>query len=344
MAEPFFHGIPESLLPSRAMTADHAPEPVLPEVDMHLVMPGDPVTGRIVANRNCMKGKSASYVRHIEIDVSGTPLEGRFKVGQAFGVLAPGVDEHGNPHAVRLFSIASPSQGECGEGRVISTTCKRLIDEFSPQTPRDDQDRRGMFMGVCSNYLCDLSEGDEVRISGPNGKRFLLPVETEEHDYVFLATGTGIAPFRGMIMELLEGPSGPSSREIHLIMGAAYTTDLLYDDCFRALAQQHENFHYHTVISRESQPDGSPGVYIHQYLDKHLDRFAAILGSDRTLMYVCGMAGMQLGVFQLLASKGVGTQLLNIKDEIADIAPEEWDMKQLKRYVRPTHSCMLEVY
>ena len=61
-------------------------------------------------------------------------------------------------------------------------------------------------------------------------------------------------------------------------------------------------------------------------------------------MYVCGMAGMQLGVFQLLASKGVGTQLLNIKDEIADIAPEEWDMKQLKRYVRPTHSCMLEVY
>lgn len=319
-------------------------DPVLPEVDMHLVMPGDPVLGRIVTNESCMCSKSASYVHHIEIDVSGTPLEGRFHAGQAFGVIAPGVDERGRPHKVRLFSIACPSQGERGEGKILSTTCKRLIDEYSPQTSRDDPERRGMFLGVCSNYLCDSKPGDEVLISGPNGKRFLLPVQKDRHDYLFFATGTGIAPFRGMAMELLESPSGPTTSEIHLVMGAAYRSDLLYDDYFRRLAEQHPNFHYHTVISREVQLDGMSGRYVHHYLDQQLDLHERMLTNDRTLMYICGLAGMQMGIFELLARRGFGDRFLKVKDEIADIPPEEWQLSQIKRYVRPTHRCMLEVY
>ena len=197
---------------------------------------------------------------------------------------------------------------------------------------------------MCSNYLCDLRPGDEVDISGPNGKRFLLPIQPDRHDYLFLATGTGIAPYRGMIMELLEGPGGTTKSEIHLIMGVAYTTDLLYDECFCALAKQYPNFHYHTVISREIQPDNTPGGYIHHYLDRQIKLHEKLLCSDRTLMYICGMAGMQFGVFQLLARLGLGEPYLKIKDELAGVEPAEWDLKQLKRYVRPTHRCMLEVY
>ena len=49
-------------------------EPVLPEAQMHLVLPIEPVTGRLVESYICTKGKSNSVVRHVSIDISGTPL------------------------------------------------------------------------------------------------------------------------------------------------------------------------------------------------------------------------------------------------------------------------------
>ena len=49
-------------------------------------------------------------------------------------------------------------------------------------------------------------------MAGPNGKRFLLPTDRNAHDYLFLATGTGIAPFRGFIHELFVGPPAGSPR------------------------------------------------------------------------------------------------------------------------------------
>ncbi|MCP3859959.1 MAG: hypothetical protein GY704_09925 [Phycisphaeraceae bacterium] len=192
--------------------------------------------------------------------------------------------------------------------------------------------------------MCDLSPGDEVLVTGPAGKRFVLPARPENHDYLFLATGTGIAPFRGMILELLEGGSTPCESEIHLVMGAPYTSDLLYDDVFRALADKHPGFHYHTVISRETMPDGRPQGYIHHYLDRETRLHADLLSKDRTLLYICGLAGMQTGVFQTMAKLGVGGAYLKVHEELADVAPADWKSADIKRRVRPTHRCMLEVY
>ena len=155
-----------------AVTDPIAPE--LGDVQMHVVKPKAPVVGRVVSSENCMSGRSASFVRHVSIDVSGTPLASSFRSGQAFGVIAPGENERGKPHAVRLYSLACPTDGEDGEGDVISTTVKRVIDEYAPQKEGDEPDAHGLFLGVCSNYLCDLNVGDEVLVSGPAGK---LPLE-----------------------------------------------------------------------------------------------------------------------------------------------------------------------
>jgi ferredoxin--NADP+ reductase len=303
-----------------------------------------PVTGRIVETRLCTKGKSHSFVRHIAIDITGTALAGNFLVGQSFGVIPPGVDRNGKPHQVRLFSVACPSSGEDGRGNVIATTVKRVIDEFKPQCANDDQDDHALFLGVCSNYLCDLKVGAEVKVTGPNGKRFLLPVNTADHDYVFIATGTGIAPFRGMVMELLESAAGPCPSQIHLVMGSPYTTDLLYDDLFRRLQSEHRNFHYHTAISREMRPDGRRGLYVNHLIDERMDLFGPLLQSPRTLVYVCGLAGMQVGLFRTFAIHGVGDQYMQVKPELAGVDPVEWAEDKIKRYVRPTRRCMLEVY
>jgi ferredoxin--NADP+ reductase len=335
--------------------ADTAPHDVtLPDATMHVVLPTAPVPATIAGTRLCMKGKSASFVRHVDIDITGTPLEGSFRAGQSFGVVPDGTDSFGKPHKVRLYSLASPTWGEDGHGKVIATTPKRVLAEREPQTPKDDPNDHSLFVGVCSNYLCDRKVGDSVKVSGPNGKRFLLPTDPNAHDYLFMATGTGIAPFRGFAMELLQGPPDGSpakagwkrcTSQIHLVMGSPYTTDLLYDDFFRDLAKKHSNFHYHTVISREQRPDGSRGEYAHQYIERRLDdTFRPLLASPRTLIYVCGLAGMQVGLFQMLAKQGLGDGYLNVHEELAGVAPAEWTTEQIKRRVRNTHRCMLEVY
>ena len=161
---------------------------------MNLARKSAPGIAKVVSNELCMAGKSANFVKHLVLDITGTPFEGRFVAGQAFGVIAPGTDSSGKPHKVRRYSIASPGWGKDGNAKHISTTPKRVIDEFRPQSSDDHPDDRHLFLGVCSNYLCDLKPGDEVAITGPDGQRFLLPLKPEQHDYLFLATGTGIAP------------------------------------------------------------------------------------------------------------------------------------------------------
>jgi ferredoxin--NADP+ reductase len=322
-------------------------DPALPEAHMHLVPPTEPVVGRLVESYLCTKGKSASFVRHVSIDVSGTPLAGKFLVGQSFGVIAPGVNAFGKPHKVRLYSIASPSWGEDGSGNVLSTTVKRVLDEYRAQTPRDDQEAHQLFLGVCSNFLCDIKIGAQVPVSGPNGKRFLLPSNPNDHDYIFIATGTGIAPFRGMAMELLENPAGPCRSQIHLLMGTPYTTDLMYDDLFRKMEREHPNFHYHVAISRESPNKvGSEcrGLYVDRLFENSLTTFEPLLRNPRTLMYMCGLAGMQVGLFRVLARRGMGDGFISVKPEIESIDPAQWTDDHIKRHVRATRRCMLEVY
>ncbi|MHC4709842.1 MAG: ferredoxin reductase domain-containing protein [Planctomycetota bacterium] len=321
-----------------------APDPVFPEVKLNVVKPTAPVTGRVVSNDTCLKGKSNAWVRHTEIDVSGTPLAGNFLPGQSFGVIAPGVDDNGKPHKVRLYSVACPSWGEDGEANVISTTPKRLIDERKPQKPGDDPEDHSLFIGVCSNYLCDLRPGDEVKMTGPAGKRFLLPVNRADHDYVFIATGTGIAPFRGMAKELLEHPDGPCASQIHLLMGSPYTSDLLYDDLFCRLQEEHENFHYHVAVSREARPGSTRGIYVDRLIDEKLDVFGPLLGGPRALVYLCGLLGMDAGVYRTLVGSGLAEPYINVGDEIAGVDPREWTSKQIKRHIRPTARCMVECY
>lgn len=318
--------------------------PKLPSVKMNLARVREPVIGCVTSNELCMRGKSASFVKHLEINVSGTPLAGNFTAGQSFGVLAKGKDEKGKPHKVRLYSIACPTWGEDGEGQILSTTPKRLIDEYTPQCPGDDPNDHRLFLGVCSNYLCDLKEGDEVLLTGPSGKRFLLPQAPAEYGYFFVATGTGIAPFRGMLMELLASPPGNRPSRIDLVMGVPYTNDLLYDEYFRQMACEHEHFHYHTAISREARKGTERGIYVDELIEADWDIFRPVLRDERTLIYICGLAGMQLGMYRLLARHHLDAGYITINDDLKKMKVEDWSESQIKRAIRPTARCMLEVY
>ncbi|MGH7242660.1 MAG: FAD-binding oxidoreductase [Phycisphaerales bacterium] len=317
---------------------EHTEGPTLHEVKMHLHPPADPGVGIVVSNEKCTAGRrAAGFVRHVAIDVSNTRLAGNFRAGQSFGVLPPGQDAKGKNHALRLYSIASPTKGEDGQGKVLATTVKRLIDEHN--------ESEKLFLGVASNWLCDLKPGDEVRVTGPSGKRFVLPASPADHDYIFFATGTGIAPFRGMLQDLLDDPGTHRSR-IALIMGSPYASDLLYDNHLRELAARHPNLSYITAISREKAEDAPRPLYVQDRLTTHRDSLEAMLKSDRTLIYVCGIAGMELGIFQSMARMLEPASL----DPYLRVDPEAlnsiatWERRMIHKQVKPTRRIFLEVY
>lgn len=327
----------------RPRRAEPEPQPAgvpeLCEVEQHLLTPVAPATGRVVESYICTASKKAAgYVRHVSIDISGTDLAGRFRAGQSFGVIPPGTTDKGKPHKLRLYSIASPTRGEDGQGQVLATTVKRTIDEH--------WEDHTLFLGVASNYLCDLQPGDEVTITGPAGKRFVLPEDPAAHDYVFFATGTGIAPFRSMLLELLEDPSGACASSVTLVMGAPYATDLIYHDELVALSEKHPNFTYLTAISRERQDDTDRKLYVQGRLETHGEHFASVLKSERALIYVCGIAGMELGIFRglagLLSPEDLDQYLRGEPELLAD--PGSWERKMIPRQLKPTRRVMLEVY
>lgn len=305
--------------------------PVMPDVAINLCRANDPVEVPLVESRIVTVEASPNFVRHVTFDVGGTPLEGRLLAGQSFGIVPPGTDERGKPHKLRLYSVSSPSRGEDGKGRLASTLVKRVIDEH--------HDGHGLFLGVCSNYLCDIRPGDAVRMTGPAGKRFLLPAAPADYNYVFFATGTGIAPFRAMVLDLLA--AGVNSR-IHLIVGVPYRTDYMYHDLFTGPARELPGFRYRPVVSREERRFDGFKRYVHHEISED-DELRETLAKPNTLIYVCGIKNMESAIYRELLGHGL-EDYIALRNPPEGKAPREYGPEEFQRHVRPGLRMFLEVY
>lgn len=302
----------------------------LPDVLINVKTPKDPTEATIVENYVCTAESSPNIIRHITFDLSGTELEGKFVAGQSIGVLPPGINEKGRPHKLRLYSVSSPTSGEGGKKHLVATTVKRANEEVDGT----------FYLGVCSNYICNLKVGDKVKVTGPSGKRYLLPTNAKDFNYVFFATGTGIAPFRAMIMELFEKGI---TNEVVLVFGCPYRTDLIYPKYFNGMDKQHKNFHYIKMISREDRrPDGSK-YYVQTSIEDRADILSPILAKDNTLVYLCGMKGMETGIYHNLAKQGF-LQYLRLKGELAEKDPNDWTWEEAKSLIKPSDRTFEEVY
>ena len=99
--------------------------------------------------------------------------------------------------------------------------------------------------GYVSTWFFGLKEGDVLHTSIPYGV-FILR-EPWQDNLVFVGTGTGIAPLRGMIQNLYEKGC---TKDIWLIFGNRYETDVLYESEWRSLEKKHKNFHFIPTVSR----------------------------------------------------------------------------------------------
>ncbi len=134
--------------------------------------------------------------------------------------------------------------------------------------------------GFLSNWLCDLEEGASVKFHGPHG---LFTLREPRKDAVFIATGTGIAPIRGMLHWLFEKPERHRGHEYWLVFGTRYERNLYYRSEFEKIAAENPNFHYVPTLSR----CGEQWVGCRGYVQDHVRGIVAGRGDMQA--YICGL-------------------------------------------------------
>lgn len=159
--------------------------------------------------------------------------------------------------------------------------------------------------GMGTNHLFSkVVEGDTLLCSMPIGK-FSLP-EHIDRDICFICTGTGVAPFRSMIFDIYN--RNLPHHNITLIYGARKICDLAYYQEFDALQQQHPEFQFIPVLSREDASiwNGAKG-YVHQVYQK------LFIDSPDTYFYLCGFGNMLREARENLAQMGIAKNLIKFE-------------------------------
>eukprot|EP00565_Helicotheca_tamesis_P007990 CAMPEP_0185727330 /NCGR_PEP_ID=MMETSP1171-20130828/3041_1 /TAXON_ID=374046 /ORGANISM="Helicotheca tamensis, Strain CCMP826" /LENGTH=431 /DNA_ID=CAMNT_0028395867 /DNA_START=23 /DNA_END=1318 /DNA_ORIENTATION=- len=261
-----------------------------------------PFTGKVVSTKRIVGPKATGETCHIVIDHEG---DFPYWEGQSWGVIPPGVREKdGKPHAVRLYSIASSRYGDDMTGKTGSL-CVRRATYWCPELKADDPAKKG----ICSNFLCDTTAGDEVMMTGPAGKVMLMPEEDPKTDYIMVATGTGIAPYRGFIRRLFteNTPAGSAYKgEAWLFLGVANSDALLYDDEWQEVKKNYpDNFRLDYALSREQTNKSGGKMYIQDKVEEYSDEIFSKLDNGAHI-YFCGLKGMMPGIQDML--KGVAAE------------------------------------
>jgi benzoyl-CoA 2,3-dioxygenase component A len=233
-----------------------------------------PAIATVRGNYRLTAANAETDIRHIILDFG----DQSFPVleGQSIGIVPPGLDVNGKPHIVRLYSIASPRDGEKPNANNVALTVKRERD------------------GVCSNYICDLAKGAEVQVTGPFGATFLIPNDPAAN-IIMICTGTGSAPFRAFT-ERRRRAMPQSSGRLLLFFGARRPEELPYFGPLQKVpARLLGQFLCYSRVPE------TPKTYVQDRIRVESDLVASLLREPATHVYICGLKGMESGVDEAFA-------------------------------------------
>ena len=207
-------------------------------------------------------------VREVELRLI-EPCDIQFKAGQFISFEAPSSGRF--PFVTRPYSIASPP-----------SRSDHVTLVFNLVTG-----------GPGSTYLYGLREGDKIQFKGPAGSFYL---KDDGRDLLLVATGTGIAPLRSMLLAEL---TRESARQVTLIWGLRSQRDLYYQTELAGLRQAHPRFSCTITLSRPE-----PGW------EGHEGRVTAVIEKEiasvkNLSVYLCGNGGMIKDVTAVLNAKGL---------------------------------------
>jgi CDP-4-dehydro-6-deoxyglucose reductase len=178
----------------------------------------------------------------------------QYLAGQYVDILLPGGKR-------RAFSIASAPQQE---------------DELELHIRHVDG---GDFTGWVFE---ELNVRDILRIEGPLGT-FFVRHDKPDRPMIMMGGGTGFAPLKAMIEDLLEMGD---RRPIHLFWGARSADELYLEDLPRSWAREHDHIRYHSAVSDGAADAQRFAGFVHQAV---LDAQPDLSGFD---LYMSGPPAM----------------------------------------------------
>jgi benzoyl-CoA 2,3-dioxygenase component A len=236
-----------------------------------------PAIATVTGNLRLTDAAATSDIRHVVLDFGSTAFP--VLEGQTIGIIPPGADARGKPHYVRLYSIASPRNGERPGYNNLSLTVKRVTHDHDGAP----------VSGVGSNYVCDLKVGDQVKVVGPYGANFLMPNHAGS-SLMMICTGTGSAPMRAMTEWRRRSPSS-NGGSLLLFFGARTPEELPYFGPLTRLPKE-----FIDVNLAFSRVAGRPKQYVQDLIRERGDAVVEMLKDQDAYIYICGLKGMEQGV------------------------------------------------
>jgi benzoate/toluate 1,2-dioxygenase reductase component len=213
----------------------------------------------------------------LELDVDSTaPV---FLAGQYVNIDVPGSGQH------RSYSFSSaPGQSK------VSFLIKRIPG------------------GVMSTWLDSAQPGGKLELTGPLGSFYLRAVE---RPLLFLAGGTGLAPFLSMLEVLARADS---QQKVHLIYGVTRDLDLVQVDAIEAYLAKLPNFTYTTVVADADSTHPRKG-----WVTQHMP--AEALNDGDVDVYLCGPPPMVDAVRKYFDDNGVKPNSFHYEKFTPNAAP-----------------------
>lgn len=198
--------------------------------------------------------------------------------------------EHDSAKLKRSYSIATIPNA--------SNNVSELIEIAVARVPE----------GKATQILFNLEPGEEIVVSGPVGRLVLREEDTAQR-YIFVATGTGVTPYRSMLTELTQRMQA-SDLQVALLFGVQKREDLIYKDDFVGMTEQYPHFDFQAYYS-QNQPNDTEN-YEHQ---GHVqDGFQSLeLNPEQDIVYLCGNPSMIDDAFAMLKDMGFGAH--NVRRE-----------------------------
>ena len=269
--------------PSNAGECDIAPASAS-KPQVNVFTQDKPARGAVSENFRITSDSAENDVHHIIFEFGGVPFP--YLEGQSIGIVPPGVDRDGKPHAMRLYSIACARDGEKPNTSTLALAVKRVAE-------RGENSHE--IRGVASNWLCDLRPGEAVDFIGPFGSTFLMPNDPEA-DILMICTGTGVAPFRGFTHRRRRTYPNASGKLV-LIFGARAPEELPYYIALQKYVQSelHRELVYSRMLSSERE-------YVQDRLRQRSREVVWFLRRPKAHIYICGLHGLEEGVDAALAA------------------------------------------
>jgi CDP-4-dehydro-6-deoxyglucose reductase len=155
---------------------------------------------------------------------------------------------------------------------------------------------RHMTGGAYTDHVFQgMKTRDMVKLEGPLGSFFL---RESDKPVIFLATGTGYAPIRSILLDTLKWKS---DRQMTLYWGARNLADLYLIKEVRELSLASPRFHFVPVLSRPLPEDGWTGARGHVQ-DVALADIADVSGHQ---VYACGTPAMVTAAEEAFIQRGL---------------------------------------